>query len=46
MIFMYSNYVENFYYSKINVLHQMGNFLMCVDFHVTIHKQLVNGLVP
>jgi hypothetical protein len=28
---------------KFSVLHQMGDFLMCLTSNVTIHKQLVNG---
>jgi hypothetical protein len=36
--------MEYFYYSKINILHQKGDFLMCLTSYVLIHKQLVNGL--
>jgi hypothetical protein len=34
---------NTFNIKKFNVLHQMGDFLMCLTSYVTIHKQLVNG---
>jgi hypothetical protein len=30
---------------KNDILHQMGDFKMCMTSSVTIHKELVNGLI-
>jgi hypothetical protein len=38
------NLMEFLYYSKINVLHQMENFLLWKSYFVIVHIFLINGL--